>query len=262
MAVLDLAGSRTFQRRFFALAKRFVAGETIAEALDAVAALNRAGMRATLDFLGEDVTTREEAERTREAYLALSAAIRERGVEANVSVKLTAMGLLIDEEFALANLRVVTDAMRASADPFVRVDMEGSALTDATLRVVERAHAYSPHVGPVLQAYLKRTPDDVERAIAAGRRVRLCKGAYRESPAIAYPRMPQIRAAYLRSAEALLTRGVYPGIATHDERIVAAVCRLARERKIAPDRFEFQLLYGVKPSLQRRLVRDGYRVRV
>jgi proline dehydrogenase len=106
------------------------------------------------------------------------------------------------------------------------------------------------------------TPDDVECAIASGRRVRLCKGAYRESPAIAHVRMPEILAAYLRAAEALLTRGVYPGIATHDKRIVAAVCRLAREREIAPERFEFQLLYGVKPALQQRLVRDGYRVRV
>lgn len=262
MAVLDVIQTPAFQQRFFFLAKRFIAGETAAQAMDAVAALNAQGMTATLDFLGEDVTARPEAERTRDAYFELLTAIRERGVDSNVSVKLTAMGLLIDEDFALANLTAVLEAAARNRDPFVRIDMEGSAVTDATLRVFERAYARDQHVGPVLQAYLKRTPADVERAIALGARVRLCKGAYGEPAEIAYKDMPAIRSHYLRSAEALLERGNYPGIATHDDRIISAVETFVRERGIGRDRFEFQLLYGVRPELQRRLVADGYRVRV
>jgi proline dehydrogenase len=262
VAVLDVIQTPAFQQRFFFLAKRFIAGETAAEAMNAVAALNAQGMTATLDFLGEDVTSRTEAERTRDAYAELLAAIRARNVESNVSVKLTAMGLLVDEEFALGNLRAVLEAASHNRDPFVRVDMEGSAVTDATLRVFERAYAETQHVGPVLQAYLKRTPQDVERMIALGARVRLCKGAYSEPPAIAYKDMPTIRRRFLRSAEALLERGNYPGIATHDPRIIAAVQTFAHERGIGRDRFEFQMLYGVRPELQRKLVADGYRLRI
>jgi proline dehydrogenase len=208
------------------------------------------------------VTARAEAQRTCEAYFALLAAIRARRVEANVSVKLSAIGLLIDEELAAQNLLAILDAAAPSNDPFVRIDMEGSAVTDATLRVFERAYARTRNVGPVLQAYLRRTPEDVERAIELGARVRLCKGAYNESPAIAYKDMPTIRRAYLRCAEALLQRGNYPGIATHDERLISAVKSYASEHGIDQDRFEFQLLYGVKPELQRQLVQEGYRVRI
>jgi proline dehydrogenase len=262
VAVLDVIQTPAFQQRFFFLAKRFIAGETAAQAMDAVAALNAQGMSATLDFLGEDVTVRAEAERTRDAYLELLDAIRARNVETNVSVKLTAMGLLIDEDFALDNLRAVVDRASHNRDPFVRIDMEGSAVTDATLRVFERAYAQTKHVGPVLQAYLKRTPGDVERAIELGARVRLCKGAYNEPPTIAYKDMPSIRSHYMRSAEALLERGNYPGIATHDPRLIEAVETFTRERSIAPEKFEFQLLYGVRPDLQRRLVEAGHRVRI
>jgi proline dehydrogenase len=262
VALLDVIQRPGFQQRFFFLAKRFIAGESVEQAMDAVAALNAQGMSATLDFLGEDVTSHAEAERTRDAYFELLDAIRSRGVESNVSVKLTAMGLLIDEDFAFANLRAVLDAASRNADPFVRIDMEGSAVTDVTLRVFERAYAETKHVGPVLQAYLKRTAADVERAIGLGARVRLCKGAYGEPPEIAYKDMETIRSHYLREAEALLERGNYPGIATHDERIIAAVETFVRERAIARDRFEFQMLYGVRPDLQRRLVAAGYRLRV
>jgi proline dehydrogenase len=262
VAVLDVIQTPAFQQRFFFLAKRFIAGETTGQAMDAVAALNAQGMSATLDFLGEDVTVRAEAARTRDAYFELLDAIRTRGVETNVSVKLTAMGLLIDEELALENLRAVVDRASPNRDPFVRIDMEGSAVTDATLRIFERLYAETKNVGPVLQAYLKRTPADVERAIALGARVRLCKGAYSEPPEIAYKDMPAIRSHYMRCAEALLERGNYPGIATHDERLIQAVETFVREREIARDRFEFQLLYGVRPELQRRLVDEGYRVRI
>jgi proline dehydrogenase len=262
VAVLDVIRSPGFQQRFFFLAKRFIAGERIEDAMETVAALNAEGMRATLDFLGEDVTSRAEAERTREAYRQLLAAIRARGVESNVSVKLTAIGLAIDEELAYANLRAILDAAAPNRDPFVRIDMEGSAVTAVTLRIFERAFAQTPNVGPVLQAYLKRTPGDVERAIALGARVRLCKGAYREPPAIAYRDPEAIRRAFLRAAEALLAHGRYPAIATHDERLIAAVRAFTRERGIGPERFEFQMLYGVRPELQRSLVREGYRVRI
>ena len=262
MAVLDVIQTPGFQQRFFFLAKRFIAGETVAQAMDAVAGLNAQGIAATLDFLGEDVTSRAEAERTRDAYFELLEAIRTRGVETNVSVKLTAMGLLVDEDFAFENLVGVLRAASQNRDPFVRIDMEGSAVVEPTLRVFERAFAETKNVGPVLQAYLKRTPEDVEHMIRIGARVRLCKGAYAEPPEIAYKHMPTIRSHYLRSAEGLLERGSYPGIATHDERIIAAVETFARERAIGRDRFEFQMLYGVRPELQRRLVSDGYRLRV
>ena len=262
MAVLDVIQTPAFQQRFFFLAKRFIAGETVAEAMDAVAGLNAQGMTATLDFLGEDVTSRDEAARTRDAYFELLAAVAARGVETNVSVKRTAMGLLIDEDFAFENLRAILARAASNRDPFVRIDMEGSAVTDATLRVFERAFAETRDVGPVLQAYLKRTPADVERMIALGARVRLCKGAYSEPEELAYKDMPTIRRAYLRSAEALLERGRYPGIATHDSRVIDAVVAYARERGIGPERFEFQMLYGVRPDLQRKLVANGHRVRI
>jgi proline dehydrogenase len=262
VALLDVIQNPGFQQRFFFLAKRFIAGETVDEAMNVVAALNAEGLTATLDFLGEDVTARPEARRTCEAYFTLLAAIRARRVEANVSVKLSAIGLLIDEEFAVQNLFAILDAAAASRDPFVRIDMEGSEVTDATLRIYERAYGRTRNVGPVLQAYLRRTSEDVDRAIELGARVRLCKGAYSEPPALAYKDMPTIRRAYLRCAEALLQRGNYPGIATHDERLIGAVKSYATEHSIHPDRFEFQLLYGIKPELQRQLVHEGYRVRI
>jgi proline dehydrogenase len=276
VAVLDVIQSQAFQQRFFFLAKRFIAGETVDQAMDAVAGINAQGMSATLDFLGEDVTSGDEAARTCQAYFELLAAIRARpstgspagdttsgqAVDTNVSVKLTAIGLLVDEDFALANLRAILAAAALNRDPFVRIDMEGSAVTDATLRVFERAYAETKNVGPALQAYLRRTPADVERTIALGARVRLCKGAYNEPPAIAYTTMAEIRREYLRCAESLLERGNYPGLATHDQRLIAGVETFARERSIPRARFEFQMLYGVRPELQRRLVADGYRVRV
>jgi proline dehydrogenase len=270
VAVLDVIQTPAFQQRFFFLAKRFIAGETVAQAMAAVAGLNAQGMTATLDFLGEDVTSRAEAERTRDAYFELLEAIRTSGsstgsrqaLETNVSVKLTAMGLLVDEDFALENLSAVLREASRNRDPFVRIDMEGSAVVEPTLRVFERAYAGTKNVGAVLQAYLKRTPADVEHMIEIGARVRLCKGAYSEPPELAYKDMPTIRSHYLRAAEALLERGQYPGIATHDERIITAVETFARERGIGQDRFEFQMLYGVRPELQRRLVSDGYRLRV
>lgn len=264
MSVIDrlLGPESSFQSRFFFLAKRFVPGETIAAALDAVRELNAQGQTATLDFLGEDVLDRALATRTKNTYLEMLEAIERCGLKTNVSVKLTAMGLMIDEDFALANLREIVARAASLADPFVRVDMEGSAVTEATLRVFERMFAERQNVGPAIQALLRRSPGDVERAIALGARVRLCKGAYNEPPQIAHPQMATIRREYLRMAEALLERGNHPGIATHDDRVIEAVKAFATERWITPQNFEFQMLYGVRPEKQRELVREGYRVRI
>jgi proline dehydrogenase len=250
------------QKNFYFLARRFIAGEGIDDAIRAVRALNAQGMSATLDFLGEDVLEREAALRQRDVYAQMLDAIASSGVDSNVSVKLTAMGLLVDENFALENLLAIVERARRNSDPFVRIDMEGSAVLDATLRVFARAFAEHDNVGPVLQAYLKRTAGDVERAIDVGARVRLCKGAYNESAEIAYKSMPEIRAHYLPLARDLLERGKYPGIATHDRRLIAAVKQFASERRIAGDRFEFQMLYGCRPRVQREIVAQGYRLRI
>ncbi|HVA33138.1 MAG TPA: proline dehydrogenase family protein [Candidatus Baltobacteraceae bacterium] len=264
MAILDrlLAPESSFQKNFFFLAKRFVPGETIESAIETVRHLNAAGMSASLDFLGEDVVERAAALKTRDAYVHMLDAIAQSGVDSNVSVKLTAMGLLIDEDFALENLLHIVEHAKRNADSFVRIDMEGSSVIDATLRVFEHAFAVHKNVGIVLQAYLKRTPIDVDAAIALGARVRLCKGAYNEPPEIAYKTMPEIREHYLALAEELLTGGNYPGIATHDRRLIAAVKQIAAARDVARDRFEFQMLYGCRPGVQRDLVAEGYRLRV
>jgi proline dehydrogenase len=266
MAMLDrmFAPDSLFSKRFFFLAKRFVAGETIDSAIDAVRELNAAGMTATLDFLGEDVLERAAALHTRDEYLRMLDAIAAAGVRSNVSVKLTAMGLHVSEDFAVENLSAILDHAQAANpnDPFVRIDMEGSSVVDATLRVFERAYATHKNVGPVLQAYLKRTPQDVERAIALGARERLCKGAYNEPPEIAYKEMPQIRLQYLKCAAELLTRGNYPGIATHDPILIESVKKYTREHGISNDKFEFQMLYGIRPALQNQLVQEGYRLRI
>jgi proline dehydrogenase len=257
-----LAPDSAFQKKFFFLAKRFVAGETIESAVAAVAELNAAGMAASLDFLGEDVLDEKAAHATTETYLRILDRLRETGADSNVSLKLTAMGLLVDEDFALENLLRIAERARLNPDPFVRIDMEGSAVTEATLRVFERAFKTHPNVGIVLQAYLKRTAADVESAIALQARVRLCKGAYSEPPAIAFDSMAEIRANFLRLATELLRRGTYPAIATHDRRLIAAIKEFVAREAIARDAFEFQMLHGCRPGVQRELVSDGYRVRV
>lgn len=266
MAVLDrlFAPDSVFSKNFYFLAKRFVPGEDVEAAIEAVKTLNAAGMSATLDFLGEDVLEREAAIKTRDAYYHMLDAVKAAGVDSNVSVKLTAMGLLVDEDFALDNLLgIMQHAVTiGSGDPFVRIDMEGSPVTDATLRVFERAFTRQQNVGIVLQAYLKRTPADVVRAIELRARVRLCKGAYNEPPEIAIKSMPEIRTAYRALARELLVSGTYPGIATHDLRLIEAVKEIAAQENVTPDKFEFQMLYGCRPHVQHDLVAQGYRMRV
>ncbi len=244
------------------LAKRFVPGSTVTEALEAVQRLNAEGMTATLDFLGEDITKREEAERTRAAYSEIITAFSNARASTNLSVKITALGLHIDPVLAQKLLDEIISEAHALDDPFVRIDMERSTDIPGTLNAFRQAFEKQKNVGPVLQAYLRRTPDDVEEMIKIGARVRLCKGAYDEKPEIAHTEKATIRREYLRLAEALLTRGNYPGIATHDPGLIEAISNFVKEKGIARDSFEFQMLYGIRPSLQKQLVADGFKLRI
>ena len=244
-------------------ASRFVAGETVSEALGAVGALNAKGITASLDLLGESVHGESEARSAGQEYLGLLDRIHELTLDANVSVKLTAMGLDVSEELCVG---IMHDILLRARDygTFVRLDMEGSAYTERTLRLFEdRLYpSYKEQVGIVLQSYLYRTAADVERAVQIGCRVRLCKGAYQEPATVAFPEKRDVDANYVRCMHRLMSEGNYPGLATHDETIIRDAVRYARAQGIAPDRFEFQMLYGVRRDLQEQLVRDGWRMRV
>ena len=244
-------------------ASRFVAGETVDSAIEAVRALNARGITATLDLLGESVTNEAEARASGREYLALLDRIHSQKLDANVSLKLTAMGMDISEDLCVAIMREILERARGY-DTFVRLDMESSEYTEKTLQMFyDRLYPNWPqNVGIVLQSYLYRTEQDTERAIAARARVRLCKGAYKEPPSVAYPDKKDVDANYVKCMKALMTRGHYAGLATHDEKIIEEAKRFAREQGIAPDRFEFQMLYGVRRDLQEGLVRDGWRMRV
>ena len=244
-------------------ARRFVAGETVQEALDVVRELNARGITASLDLLGESVYTEREARAARDEYLTLLDRIKESRLEANVSVKLTAMGLDIDQELCVAVMQDIL--IRAQQyDTFVRIDMEASAYTEVTLKLFEeRLHPqYKANVGVVLQSYLYRTFADVEHMNALRARVRICKGAYKEPPSVAYPEKKDVDGNYVKCMRELMLKGNYPGIATHDPAMINEAKRFATEQGIAKDRFEFQLLYGVRRDLQDALVKQGYRVRV
>jgi proline dehydrogenase len=244
-------------------ANRFVAGETLDTALAAVAKLNERGITASLDLLGESVHNEAEARTAGQAYVNMLDRIYERRADANVSVKLTAMGLDISEDLCVMIMQKILQRAR-EYQTFVRIDMEGSAYTQRTLDLFEQRlyPTYRENVGIVLQSYLYRTFADVERAVAIKARVRLCKGAYKEPETVAYPAKKDVDSNYVRCMQALLQRGNYPGIATHDEAMINATKRFATEHEIARDRFEFQMLYGVRRDLQDRLVREGYRMRV
>jgi proline dehydrogenase len=248
----------------FFLARRFVAGETLTDALPAVRALRADGLLVTLDLLGEDVRDRAQAERYTDEYVRILRTLDAEDSELppNISIKLSMIGQRIDRAFCLANLRHVLDAAR-EFDAFVRLDMEGSDLTESTLGFFEEVYPeYPENVGLVLQAYLKRTEADVARMCELDARVRLCKGAYKEPPEVAYQDMPAIRENFERQMQRLITDARYPGIATHDDTLIAATQSFVRERGIALDAFEFQMLYGIRPDTQRELVRAGYNLRV
>jgi proline dehydrogenase len=244
-------------------AGRFVAGETLDTALAAVARLNARGITASLDLLGESVHNEAEAQRAGEAYIAMLDRIHERKADANVSVKLTAMGLDISEDLCVVIVHTILQRARDYGS-FVRIDMESSEYTQRTLDLFEQRlyPAYPQNVGIVLQSYLFRTFADVERAILLKARVRLCKGAYKEPETVAYPDKKDVDANYIRCMHELMLNGNYPGIATHDEAIIREAKRFAKANDIAPNRYEFQMLYGVRRDLQDQLVREGYRLRV
>ncbi len=244
-------------------ANRFVAGETLDTALAAVARLNARGITASLDLLGESVHNETEARAAGDGYITMLDRIHEQKAHANVSVKLTAMGLDISEELCVVTMHKILQRAR-EYQTFVRIDMESSEYTQRTLDLFEQRlyPAYRENVGIVLQSYLYRSAADVERANLIKARVRLCKGAYKEPETVAYPAKKDVDANYVRCMHELLLKGNYPGIATHDEAIIKEAKRFAKENQIAPNRFEFQMLYGVRRDLQDRLVREGYRMRV
>ena len=238
------------------LSSRYIAGSEIEDARRVVARLNAEGKLATVDVLGEEITTEAEAAAITRAYLDVLDAIDEDGLDANVSVKLTGLGLLLDPEFARANLKAI-----ATRGTFVRIDMEDSSTTDATLALYHDlvAEGYG-NLGVVLQAALKRTVDDA-RALA-GANVRLCKGIYIEPPEIAYRDFDEIRDSYVRALDALLDGGAYVGIATHDEYLVDRGIAAVRERGLDRSEYELQMLLGVRPELGNRIVADGHRLRI
>ncbi len=244
-------------------ASRFVAGETLDEALSAVRVLNAKGITASLDLLGESVNNEREARSAANDYLCILDRIHQQQLDANVSVKLTAMGLDISEELCVSIMHDVLGRAQAYST-FVRLDMESSAYTEQTLRLFEdRLYpAYKSNVGIVLQSYLYRTWSDVERALQLRCRVRLCKGAYKEPASVAFLEKKEVDANYVKCMQALLEKGNYPGIATHDPAIINECKRFVTERGIDHSRFEFQMLYGVRRDLQEQLVKEGYRMRV
>lgn len=268
-AFLSMSNSRELQNialhngaaRKFAL--RFVAGETLDQAVEAIAALNQKGITATFDHLGENINTEAEAKAAADSYIEVLKRIVSSGINSNVSLKLTQMGLDIDEELCFQNVARICECAR-DLNNFVRIDMESSAYTDRTLGIFRKLwHELGyRNVGVVLQAYLYRTVNDVKEMNSLGARVRLCKGAYNEPESVAFPKKSDVDANYAKLTKLLLTEGNYPGIATHDSRLIEYTKRFAEKRGIERSRFEFQMLYGVRRKDQIELASQGYNMRV
>lgn len=243
------------------MARRFVAGEKLEEAVAAARQCNDAGMMVSLDHLGENVASTSDAQRSRDAYLEIFEAIAQERLQANVSCKLTQLGLDINTEFCTGLVHSIVERA-AGFDNFLRIDMEGSDYTQRTIDLVKLVRGRNPAVGTVIQSYLYRSEKDVGDLLACGCRIRLCKGAYKEPEDVAFPKKADVDANYVRLMQMLLSSGFYHAIATHDPRMIAATIRYAASKGISKDDFEFQMLYGVRTDLQRRLVKDGYRLRV
>jgi proline dehydrogenase len=245
---------------------RFVAGTQVEDALRATATVNQSGLGVSIDNLGENVTNIEEARASADLYHQLLAQISARGLEANVSLKLSHMGLDVDEKVAYDLVAgLVSQAVAMRPRNFVRVDMEGSLYTQRTLDLVHELHRKPENqgcVGAVIQAYMRRSESDVEKLLAEGIRVRLCKGAYQEPPELAFQQKSEVDASYLRLMKTLMKSGVYHGLATHDENIIRQAKLFANDEKIPRDSFEFQMLYGIRRDLQQSLAREGWRMRV
>jgi proline dehydrogenase len=246
------------------MSSRFVAGMDIKEVVSSAKALENLGIASTLDSLGENVTTPDEAHRSAETYHRLLDAIESQKLNANVSLKLTQMGMDLDPGLAE---EIVAELVQhaVAANTFVRVDMEGSEYTQATIDMVRRLHAIPGnrgHVGIVIQAYLYRSAEDIRTLTGDGIRIRLCKGAYKEPANLAFPEKKDVDANFVKLMQTLLTSGIYHGIATHDEHMIAATKRFVREHGLDPKCFEFQMLYGIRRDLQKSLVREGFNMRV
>jgi proline dehydrogenase len=259
-------GLKDFATRFKPFKKmttRFVAGEEIETTISAIRDLNAIGCTATFDHLNESVTSVAETEAEVHEYKKILARIDETGIKSNVSIKLTQFGLGVDPELAYRNARAVVEEA-ARRRNFVRIDMEDSPVTQVTLDIFKRLRAEFDldTVGIVLQSYLRRTHDDVQDILKIPARIRLCKGAYNEPPEVAFPDKREVDENYVRCMKLLLSSGVYHGIATHDERMIEATKDYARQQAIGKDKFEFQMLYGVRRDLQEQLAREGYRMRV
>ena len=248
------------------LSSRFVAGTQVEDALRVTQAVNRAGLSVSVDNLGENVTNADEARDSAQLYHQMLDEISSRQLNANVSLKLTHMGLDVDEQLARDLVTGLVAKAAAMQPPnFVRVDMEGSPYTQRTLDFVHELHRMPGHagaVGAVIQSYMRRAESDIEKLLAERIRIRLCKGAYKEPDEIAFQKKSEVDANYVRLMKALMKSGVYHGLATHDESIIEQAKAFARQEQVSPDAFEFQMLYGIRRDLQRRLVRDGWRMRV
>ncbi|HLK51403.1 MAG TPA: proline dehydrogenase family protein [Bryobacteraceae bacterium] len=243
------------------LSSRFVAGEQLEDALQVAQRINSEGITVTLDHLGESVTSLAEASQARDVYLRVLETIHAKGVRANVSLKLTQFGLDLSQQECRDNVARLVERAAALGN-FVRVDMESSQYTDRTLCLVEGLHGQYGCVGTVIQSYLRRSRKDIERLCARRIRVRLCKGAYLEPASVAFPQKKDVDRNYVELMKLLLDEGEYPAIATHDERVMEATKTYAAQKGIGREHFEFQMLYGIRRDLQRRLVAEGYRLRL
>ncbi len=243
------------------VSRRFVAGEKLDDAIDVARVLNQRGMHVSLDHLGENVSEAKEAQAAAQDYIGILDRIKQTGVDANISIKLTALGLDISQELCEQDvIRILEHAGQFHI--FVRIDMEGSAYTEQTVDITLRMHQRFEHVGTVIQSCLYRSKQDVEQLIAQGVRVRLVKGAYREPRQVAFQQKSEVDHNYVRLMMPLLLHGNYPAFATHDEAIINATCKFARENGIDRSAFEFQMLYGIRRDLQEKLVKQGYNMRV
>jgi proline dehydrogenase len=243
------------------VARRFVAGEQLDEAIEVAHTLNKQRLAVSLDHLGENVSDEKEAQAATADYTEILNRIKASGVDANISLKLTALGLDVSPQLCEENVVQILEHAR-QFPIFVRIDMEGSAYTERTLDITLRLHERFEHVGTVIQSCLYRSKKDVEQLIAQGVRVRLVKGAYKEEKSLAFQLKSDVDRNYVRLMTALLLRGNYPALATHDEAIIDAACKYTRDNGVSQGSFEFQMLYGIRRDLQERLVRQGYKVRV
>ena len=244
------------------LAKRFIAGETFEQAKVVVKGLNDAGFLVTLDMLGESVTSKGQAERARDSYIQLLGDIYKLALNSTISLKLTQMGLDIDDAYCCENIMKIAEAA-VNYKNFVRLDMEGSGYTQRTIDIFKKIHeVYPENIGMAIQSYLYRSKKDTAHAMENRHRIRLCKGAYKEPPDIAYPDKMDVNKSFEDIMKELLLKGNYPAIATHDEKLIDIAKNFAIENGISKDKFEFQMLYGIRRDLQERLITEGYRVRI